>query len=101
MSLDEWRHRAVCRNVEPELFFPAGNWSPQQEAIARAVCSRCPVIQECLDYALAESEWFGMWGGMTTNQRRIERRRRLELEQERLDLLADLELERFGTGVPL
>ena len=41
----DWRHEAVCRDEDPELFFPVGNSGPALTQIAKAklVCNRCPV----------------------------------------------------------
>ena len=49
------------------MFFPdlGGN-----AAKARAICSVCPVQQECLRYALADRESAGVWGGFTERERR-------------------------------
>ena len=46
----DWRHNAVCRDEDPELFFPVGNSGPAlaQIADAKLVCNRCPVTTECL-----------------------------------------------------
>ena len=46
----DWRHTAVCRDEDPELFFPVGNSGPAlaQIADAKLVCNRCPVTTECL-----------------------------------------------------
>lgn len=50
----DWRHRAVCHDQEPELFFPVGTSGPAllQIAEAKSVCRRCPVVSECLTWAL-------------------------------------------------
>jgi len=50
----DWRHKAVCRDEDPELFFPVGNSGPAlaQVADAKLVCARCPVTTECLTWAL-------------------------------------------------
>jgi WhiB family redox-sensing transcriptional regulator len=66
-----WRDRAACRSEDPELFFPVGDDGPalRQVAQARAVCARCPVVAECLSFALvALSE--GVAGGLTVEERR-------------------------------
>jgi WhiB family transcriptional regulator, redox-sensing transcriptional regulator len=49
----DWRHKAVCRDEDPELFFPVGNSGPAlaQIADAKLVCNRCPVTTECLTWA--------------------------------------------------
>lgn len=46
----DWRHEAVCRDEDPELFFPVGNSGPALTQIAKAklVCNRCPVASSCL-----------------------------------------------------
>ncbi len=51
-----WRDRAACRGIaDPDVFFPVAQAGPvlaAQEAIAKAVCGRCPVRAECLAFAL-------------------------------------------------
>lgn len=73
-----WTEKAACRFAEPEVFFPV----PENErslADARKVCGSCPVRQECLDEALrvpADKD-HGVWGGMTTDERRYLRRKQV------------------------
>ena len=73
----DWRHRAVCRDEDPELFFPIGNTGPALLQIeqAKAVCRRCPVIQECLTWALESGQDAGVWGGLSEDERRALKRR--------------------------
>jgi len=73
----DWRHRAACRNLDPEIFFPVGTSGPAllQIAEAKTVCRRCPVVSECLAWALAHED-AGVWGGTTEDERRDLRRRR-------------------------
>lgn len=75
---DDWRDRAACRGEDPELFFPVGTSGPALEQIeaAKAVCHRCPVAAECLSWALKNGEAAGIWGGKTTEERRILSRHR-------------------------
>lgn len=78
MARNDWRHRAACRNLDPEIFFPVAEAGPalaRQEARALAVCARCPVVAECLAFALRELP-YGIAGGMTAHQRRELRTRR-------------------------
>ena len=72
----DWRHRATCRDEDPELFFPVGTSGPAllQIAAAKTVCRRCPVVTECLTYALEHGEE-GIWGGMSEDERRMLKRR--------------------------
>ena len=74
---DDWRHRAACRDEDPELFFPLSEMGPgaRQTAQAKAVCARCPVRAECLEYALDNALDHGIYGGMTEAERRTLRRR--------------------------
>jgi len=76
--MTDFRHRAVCRDEDPELFFPVGTSGPavEQEAEAKAVCHRCPVAAECLAFALETGQDHGVFGGMSETERRQLRRRR-------------------------
>lgn len=69
---DDWRHRAACRDEDPELFFPVSDMGPgaQQTARAKAVCARCPVRAQCLAYALDNGLDYGIFGGATERERR-------------------------------
>jgi WhiB family transcriptional regulator, redox-sensing transcriptional regulator len=73
----DWRHRAVCREVDPELFFPIGNSGPAMLQIhdAKDVCRRCDVADRCLQWALESGQEFGVWGGMSEDERRALKRR--------------------------
>ncbi|MEV8093171.1 WhiB family transcriptional regulator [Kitasatospora sp. NPDC085879] len=69
-----WQRRAACRGKDAALFFhPAGERgerSQEREAAAKRVCTRCPVRGQCLEYALAADERYGIWGGLTEDERR-------------------------------
>jgi WhiB family redox-sensing transcriptional regulator len=73
----DWRHRAACRDEDPELFFPVGTSGPAllQIAEAKIACRRCPVSTECLNWALAFGQDTGVWGGMSEDERRAVKRR--------------------------
>lgn len=73
----DWRHQAACLDEDPELFFPIGNTGPAllQVEEAKKVCARCPVRQECLDWALSAGQDYGVWGGMSEDERRALKRR--------------------------
>ena len=72
---DDWRAAAACRDMETDIFFPE---SDEEAGPAKAVCARCPVIEPCLSFALANRQEQGVWGGMTETERRRLRRRRQE-----------------------
>jgi WhiB family redox-sensing transcriptional regulator len=67
----EWHERALCAQTDPEAFFPEKGGSTRE---AKRICSGCEVRAECLDYALAHDERFGIWGGLSERERRRLRR---------------------------
>lgn len=73
----DWRNRAACLTVDPELFFPIGNTGPAIAQIeeAKAVCATCEVQQICLNWALDNNQDSGVWGGMSEEERRSLKRR--------------------------
>lgn len=77
VSSRDWRTRALCRDEDSELFFPIGNTGPALRQIeeAKAVCRRCPVVTECLTWALDSGQDAGVWGGMSEHERRALKRR--------------------------
>lgn len=74
----DWREHAACRDQDPDLFFPIGDAGPALQQIddAKAICHRCPVTEECLRFALATGQDYGIWGGLTADERRALRRHR-------------------------
>jgi WhiB family transcriptional regulator, redox-sensing transcriptional regulator len=74
----DWRDRAACLDLDPELWFPVGTTGPAVEQTERAktVCAGCPVIAHCLAWALETGQSDGIWGGKTADERRALRRAR-------------------------
>ena len=72
-----WRSAAACRSADPDLFFPisASGRAPEQVAEAKAICARCPVRRQCLAFALHTRQAYGIWGGMTEEERAAARHR--------------------------
>lgn len=66
-SNEQWQDLAACREIAVELFFPPAE---QESDVAKAVCAECTVRQPCLEFALAEGERFGIWGGLSSQERR-------------------------------
>ena len=62
-----WWFAGLCGQTDPELFFPEKGGSVRA---AKAVCAGCPVRAECLEYALAHDERYGVWGGTSERERR-------------------------------
>jgi WhiB family redox-sensing transcriptional regulator len=75
---DTWRDHALCRDTDPELFFPVGTTGVAlvTQAHAKQVCAACDVTRECLEYALDTNQDSGIWGGLTEEERRVIRRQR-------------------------
>jgi WhiB family redox-sensing transcriptional regulator len=73
-----WRDRALCRETDPELFFPVGTTGTALNQIAQAkqVCGQCAVRIDCLEFALATNQDSGIWGGLSEEERRAIRRSR-------------------------
>lgn len=70
-AMSTWRHRAACRDTDPELFHPVATTGPDYEAqvaAAKAVCGRCPVTADCLAEALDRIP-HGIAGGLTEHER--------------------------------
>lgn len=82
-----WMDRAICRNREPEVFFPEGfsRKARADAAKAKEICAQCPVTRECLDYALAQP-WItdGIWAGLDVSELRRVARNRRRAARERL-----------------
>jgi WhiB family redox-sensing transcriptional regulator len=78
----DWRHRAACRDEDPELFFPIGTSGPALLQIddAKAVCDRCTVIDDCRSWSLETSQEAGVWGGLSEDERRTLLRRGVRAE---------------------
>lgn len=69
-----WQNRAACRGVDTDIFFPA---TEEEAEPAKSICAVCPVLEACLEHALADREREGVWGGATERERRrIIRQRR-------------------------
>ncbi len=73
----DWRSKAACLDVDPELFFPIGNTGPALTQItrAKAVCAICEVEEICLTWAMSNNQDSGVWGGKSEEERRSLKRR--------------------------
>jgi len=70
-EVPDWQERALCAQTDPEAFFPEKGGSTRE---AKRICAGCEVKAECLEYALAQDERFGIWGGLSERERRRLRR---------------------------
>lgn len=92
-----WQDRALCAETDPEAFFPEKGGSTRD---AKRVCRACEVRSECLEYALANDERFGIYGGLSPmERRRLKRRTQFQsAPEEELEMIPDLtdaEVARF------
>ena len=78
-----WRQSSLCRDTDPDLFFPVGTTGHALTQIARAkeVCGECPVHVECLEFALETNQDSGIWGGTSEEERRTMRRAQVALSK--------------------
>ena len=71
----DWPLHGACRGEDSDLFFhPEGERGPSREAresAAKAVCATCPVLAACAAHALAVREPYGVWGGMSEDEREL------------------------------
>ncbi|MFC9817355.1 WhiB family transcriptional regulator [Streptomyces virginiae] len=69
-----WQAEAACRGLGSRQFFhPAGERGEDRAArdqAAKEICADCPVRDACLRHALDTGEAYGVWGGLTTEERR-------------------------------
>lgn len=72
-----WMADGACRTEEPSQFFPdgsTGGWLPVIDH-AKAICNTCPVLATCRTWALDTRQPYGIWGGLTEQERRRVQRR--------------------------
>ncbi|HEY2556561.1 MAG TPA: WhiB family transcriptional regulator [Diaminobutyricibacter sp.] len=67
-----WQSDSLCAQTDPEAFFPEKGGSTRD---AKKICASCEVRSQCLEYALANDERFGIWGGLSERERRKLRKR--------------------------
>jgi WhiB family transcriptional regulator, redox-sensing transcriptional regulator len=69
----EWTSAGACRSADLTLFFPPdgmrGAERAARENAAKAICAGCPVRRPCREHALAVREPYGVWGGLTEDER--------------------------------
>lgn len=70
--MSDWTREARCRDEDPEVFFPIGEFARARLALeeARRICMQCTVVIECLGLALATGSEHGVWGATTPDERR-------------------------------
>lgn len=70
MEKPDWFEKAACKGMDPNVFFPNTLATIEQDrAIAKRVCSNCPVETQCKDRGRDNREEYGIWGGEDEDER--------------------------------
>lgn len=73
IDLWEWQEQGACREASPDIFFhpeaERGQSRARRIQRAKAICATCPVLERCREHALAVREPYGIWGGLTEDER--------------------------------
>jgi WhiB family redox-sensing transcriptional regulator len=72
-DLWDWQLHSACRHADPDLFFhpegERGSARSSREHAAKQVCATCPVLASCRSHALQVHEPYGVWGGLSEDER--------------------------------
>lgn len=86
-DLWDWQLRGLCRGKDSSLFFhPEGERGAARaarEQSAKEICLNCPVQKQCCEHALRVREPYGVWGGMTEEERELHYQRQKALMRAR------------------
>jgi WhiB family redox-sensing transcriptional regulator len=70
----DWQLKGSCQGLNSSVFFhpdgERGSARSRRADRAKAICQRCPVLEQCRRHALAVREPYGVWGGLTEEERR-------------------------------
>ena len=61
----DWIHQGLC-SIESDPF----TRSNLDVDACKSICKRCPVLDLCLGYAIANDERYGVWGATTPKERK-------------------------------
>lgn len=68
-----WQEHGACRQADPLLFFhpqnERGSSRARRDRAAKIICAGCDVRMECADYAVRAREPYGVWGGLSEEDR--------------------------------
>ena len=69
----DWQLHSACRGLDSDIFYhPDGERGSARErrvSTAKAICAACPVLAQCREHALKTREPYGVWGGMSEEDR--------------------------------
>src|SRR5436305_10164243 len=70
----DWQLQGSCQGLNSNVFFhpdgERGSARSRRADRAKAICKRCPVLEQCRRHALSAREPYGVWGGLTEEERR-------------------------------
>lgn len=70
----EWQLHGACQGLNSSVFFhpdgERGSARSRRAGRAKAICEGCAVIEPCRRHALSAREPYGVWGGLTEEERR-------------------------------
>jgi len=73
MELWEWQYQGACRDADDTLFFhpegERGSTRRRRAEAAKAICNACPVMLQCREQSLRVRETYGVWGGLSEDER--------------------------------
>jgi WhiB family redox-sensing transcriptional regulator len=64
-----WQLQGLCRQDDPRKWTPDPPSVEYKSQEAKKICHRCPVMQQCREWALKHREQYGVWGGLTEAER--------------------------------
>ena len=73
-GMPSWTEEANCKGADADIFFPERGASTRK---AKSICRACSVQEDCLEFAIENSEKFGIWGGLSERERRRIKRQRI------------------------
>lgn len=71
-----WHRHGACKSYPPDLWYPETLDERERRHVAIAarhaklICSTCDVLDQCLEYAISSHESYGIWGGLTPEERK-------------------------------
>ena len=74
-GMPSWTEEANCKGADADIFFPERGASTRK---AKSICRACSVQEDCLEFAIEQSEKFGIWGGLSERERRRIKRQRVQ-----------------------
>ena len=91
-----WTNRALCKNLDTELFFPQRGESTVH---VKMVCRACPVVKPCLEYSMRNMEKFGVWGGTSERERRRMRSAKTRSIKNGVEITMSQLIRQFGINL--